>query len=123
MSSIQTQTSKKPVGSQSPARPRAPSVRLDRLQANARRASEFLKAIAHEGRLVILCQLARGEKSVSELAQTLDMRQPAVSQRLARLREEGLVTARRNGKSIYYSLSRPDVREVVEALERAFCRR
>ena len=91
--------------------------------ANARDATEFLKALAHEGRLVILCILVEGEKTVSELEELIGRRQAAISQQLARLRADNLVEARRDGKNIYYSLARPEVREIVEALHRAFCRR
>jgi DNA-binding transcriptional ArsR family regulator len=95
---------------------------LDLLLANARDASDFLKALSHEARLVILCLLVDGEKSVTELEQMLNLRQPAVSQQLARLRADNLVETRRDGKNIYYSLARPEVREVIGALHRAFCR-
>jgi DNA-binding transcriptional ArsR family regulator len=94
---------------------------LDTLVANAREASEFLKALSHEARLMILCLLSSGEKSVTEIEQMLRLRQPAVSQQLARLRSDGLVDTRRDGKNIYYSLARTEVREVIEALHRAFC--
>jgi len=90
---------------------------------NARGATEFLKALAHEARLVILCLLVEGEKTVTELEDLIGLRQAAISQQLARLRAENLVAARRNGKNMYYSLARPEVREIVEALHRAFCRR
>jgi len=95
---------------------------LDMLLANAREASEFLKALSHEVRLLILCFLIEGEKSVSEIEKMLKLRQPAVSQQLARLRADGLVETRRNGKNIYYSLARTEVRDVIEALHDAFCR-
>jgi len=90
--------------------------------ANARQASEFLKALSHEVRLLILCFLIDGEKTVSEIEKMLKLRQPAVSQQLARLRADGLVEARRNGKNIYYSLARTEVRDVIGALHDAFCR-
>jgi len=90
---------------------------------NAREASNFLKALSHETRLVILCLLVEGEKSVMELEQILKLRQPAISQQLARLRADHLVEARREGKNIYYSIGRPQVQEVVASLHRAFCRR
>lgn len=99
------------------------SLDLDLLLANARDASELLKALAHEARLVILCLLVERERSVSELEQLLNLRQPAVSQQLARLRADDLVDARRDGKNIYYTLARPEVREVIAALHRAFCER
>lgn len=103
------------------AKPSEDELDLDTLVANAREASEFLKALSHEARLMILCLLATGEKSVSEIEQTLRLRQPAVSQQLARLRIDNLVDTRRDGKNIYYSLTRTEVREVIEALHRAFC--
>jgi DNA-binding transcriptional ArsR family regulator len=101
-----------------------PPVRLDidEMLANAQMASEFLKALSHEVRLLILCFLIEGEKSVTEIEKMLKLRQPAVSQQLARLRAEGLVDARRNGKNIYYSLARTEVRDVIGALHDAFCR-
>ena len=86
----------------------------------ARQASEFLKALAHEGRLIILCHLADHERSVGELEQLLGARQAAVSQQLARLRHEGLVTSRREGKTIYYSLDDPKVRLLIETLHALF---
>ncbi len=88
---------------------------------NARDAAEFLKALAHEGRLLILCLLVERERTVGELEELVGIRQAAVSQQLARLRAENFVEARREGKNIYYSLARPEVREIVEALHRAFC--
>ena len=94
---------------------------MDALMEQARRASDFLKAFSHQARLVILCLLSEGEKTVGELAQILNLRQPAVSQQLARLRADGLVETRRNGKNMYYSLARPEVREIIAVLHRVFC--
>ncbi|MEZ5787347.1 MAG: metalloregulator ArsR/SmtB family transcription factor [Xanthobacteraceae bacterium] len=91
------------------------------LLERAQEASDFLKALAHESRLVILCLLAEGEKPVMELAELLDERQPSVSQQLARLKSEGLVCTRREGKQIYYSLARDEVRDVILVLHGAFC--
>lgn len=105
-----------------PAPPPDAAMDMGELLEQARAASEFLKALSHEARLVILCQLAEGEKSVTELEQSLNLRQPAVSQQLARLRADDLVATRRDGKNIYYSLARNEVREVISALHRAFCR-
>lgn len=96
-------------------------VDIAELLDRARDASEFLKALAHESRLVILCLLAEGEKSVMELADLLDQRQPSVSQQLARLKSEDLVQTRRDGKYIYYSLAREEVRDVILVLHAAFC--
>jgi DNA-binding transcriptional ArsR family regulator len=92
------------------------------LHSNAQEASEFLKALSHQVRLLILCFLFDGEKSVTEIEKMLKLRQPAVSQQLARLRADGLVEARRNGKNIYYSVARSEVSDVIQALHDAFCR-
>ncbi len=93
----------------------------DALMSSARDASGFLKALAHEGRLLILCLLIEQEKSVTEIEEVLSLRQPAISQQLARLRADGLVETRREGKNVFYSLARPEVREVIGTLHRAFC--
>ena len=90
---------------------------------NARSAAAYLKTLAHEGRLMILCHLGAGEKSVGELEQLLATRQAAVSQMLARLREEELVTTRRDGKTIYYSLANEDTSRVIGLLYEIFCAR
>lgn len=91
------------------------------MEANARAAAAFLKALAHEGRLMILCHLSSGEKSVTELEKLLDSRQAAVSQQLARLRMEGLVSCRREGKAIYYFLHDPKVRSAIGLVYDLFC--
>ncbi len=89
---------------------------------NAQGAAAFLKTLAHEGRLMILCHLGSGEKSVGELEELLDMRQAAVSQMLARLREEGFVSTRREGKTVYYRLANENTQEVIGLLHRLFCK-
>jgi len=96
---------------------------LERMVGNTKRASLFLKALAHESRLMILCILAEGEHSVSELEDLLDLRQPTVSQQLARLRADGLVSTRRDGKTIYYTLASDDARVVIGAIYDVFCRK
>ena len=95
---------------------------LDEFHSHACSAAEFLKAISHEGRLMILCHLATGEKSVSELEDLLSARQAAVSQQLSRLRQEGLVTPRREGKTIYYRLTDDRTRRMLEVVYDMFCR-
>ena len=102
---------------------RSRSNELDRMVENANRASNFLKALAHESRLMILCILAEGETSVSELEDLLNLRQPTVSQQLARLRADGLVSTRRNGKAIYYNLASEEARIVIGAIYDVFCRK
>ncbi len=89
---------------------------------SARAASDMLKALAHETRLMILCMLVEGEKSVSELEALLDMRQPTVSQQLARLRADRLVNTKREGKTIYYSLASEEARQVIEVLYKLYCK-
>jgi DNA-binding transcriptional ArsR family regulator len=98
-----------------------PGYDIDMLMSKARRASDFLKALSHENRLLLLCLLAERERSVSELEQILALRQPTVSQQLARLRLDGLVTARRDGKAIFYSLANEDVRRVITVLYSIYC--
>jgi DNA-binding transcriptional ArsR family regulator len=95
---------------------------MEKMVKNAQDASNFLKAISHEGRLMILCHLASGEKSVTELEDLLSARQAAVSQQLTRLRLEGLVTPRREGKAIYYSLTDDRPRQIIEVVYDLFCR-
>lgn len=86
-------------------------------------AAAYLKTLAHEGRLMILCHLGTGEKSVGELEGMLNVRQAAVSQMLARLRDEGLVSTRRDGKTIFYSLSDDKTKQVIGLLYALFCGR
>ncbi len=93
------------------------------MAGSAKRASDFLKALAHESRLMILCFLAEGEKSVGELEELLSLRQPTVSQQLARLRGDGLVSTRRDGKTIYYSLASEEARVVIGAVYDVFCKK
>ena len=98
-----------------------PDVDVDGMAEHAREASELLKALAHEGRLMILCGLLHGEKSVGELEALLSRRQASVSQQLARLRLEGLVCARRDGRMIYCSIANDNARSVIGALYTSFC--
>ena len=96
---------------------------IENILSSARDATDFLKAMAHEGRLIILCRLAQGECAVSELEEMLSARQAAVSQQLSRLRTEGLVTTRREGKTIYYSIKDERVRQMIDVVYRLFCER
>lgn len=94
---------------------------FERMGDSSRDASNMLKALSHESRLMILCHLVSGEKSVSELEDLLTVRQAAVSQQLARLRTEGLVSPRRDGKTIYYSLADERPRRMLELLYELYC--
>ncbi|MGC8203658.1 ArsR/SmtB family transcription factor [Aliiroseovarius sp. PTFE2010] len=94
---------------------------MDKMVANATEACNFLKAISHEGRMMILCHLATGEKTVTELEKLLSTRQAAVSQQLSRLRLEGLVSPRREGKVIYYSLTDDRSNKIISVVYDLFC--
>lgn len=88
----------------------------------AQNASDVLKALSNEHRLLILCLLSEGEKSVSDLENILSMPQPAVSQQLARLRFDHLVSTRRDGRTVYYSLANEDITQLVTMLYEFFCK-
>ena len=91
------------------------------LMASAERASGFLKALANEKRLMLLCLLANGDKAGSERKDALDMQQSAVSQQLARLRADSLVTFKRQGKTIRYTLASDAVRRTIGLLYELYC--
>ena len=110
-------------GSLDDAEPVTRGRELAEMVARAAEASAFMKALAHEGRMMILCHLSAGEKTVSQLETLLGQRQAAVSQQLARLRAEGLVECRRDGKARYYSVADPRAAEVVALMYRLFCAR
>jgi ArsR family transcriptional regulator len=84
-------------------------------------AATLLKALANEDRLLILCNLAAGEKNVTELQKILGLRQPTLSQQLSRLRYEGLVEFRRDGKSIHYRLASDEAARIIEVLYELYC--
>ncbi|KAA0677808.1 helix-turn-helix transcriptional regulator [Roseomonas genomospecies 6] len=91
------------------------------LQNNARRASTLLKAMSNERRLLILCYLSEGEKSVGELEELVDLSQSALSQHLARLRRDKLVRTRRAAQNIYYSLNGHEAQTIMATLHELFC--
>ena len=91
------------------------------LRANARRASVLLKAMSNERRLMILCHLTEGERSVGELEKLVGLSQSALSQHLARLRHDGFVTTRRAAQTIYYSLAGDEPRAVMAVLYDLYC--
>ena len=92
-----------------------------RMQSAADEASELLKALANRHRLLILCQLVDRERSVGELAEFLGIRDSTVSQHLALLRRDGLVAARREGQTIWYSISSAPARALLQTLYRIYC--
>lgn len=91
------------------------------MQAAAGRASELFKALANRHRLLIVCQLIEGERSVGELAEALGIRDSGVSQHLALLRKDGIVAARRDGQTIWYSIASTEVQELLTTLYRVYC--
>ncbi|OMH25305.1 helix-turn-helix transcriptional regulator [Motiliproteus sp. MSK22-1] len=91
------------------------------MRANARDAAQLLKALANESRLLILCYLDGKELSVTELNSYLDLSQSALSQHLAVLRRDGLVSTRRESQTIYYSLSGDTARRVIRTLHEMYC--
>lgn len=97
-------------------------INLGELQSRALRAAGLLKAMSNPVRLMVLCQLAEGEKSVGEIERGVDISQSALSQHLALLRSRGLVASRRAGQQIYYSLHGPEAPALLAALYEVYCR-
>ncbi|WP_339106959.1 metalloregulator ArsR/SmtB family transcription factor [Thioclava sp. GXIMD4216] len=93
----------------------------EEMTGRAQEAAGLLKALSHEGRLMILCHLTEGERSVSDLENLLGARQAAVSQQLARLRQDGLVETRRDGKTIFYSIRDERVKRLLTTMYELFC--
>ncbi len=93
----------------------------DQMLASAGEAEELLKAIANRHRLTILCQLIDGERSVGELADILSLRDSTVSQHLALLRKDGLVSTRRDGQTIWYAIDSAPARKMLETLYQIYC--
>ena len=91
------------------------------MERAAGKAAGLMRALANEHRLMILCQLASGERGVSELVAAVGLSQSAVSQHLARLRAEGIVATRRAAQAIYYSLACDEVRRVIDTLYAVYC--
>ena len=97
-------------------------MQAEKLQENAREASALLKAMSNEHRLLILCQLVPGEKSVGELVRLIGLSQSALSQHLARLRRDNLVRTRRDAQTIYYSIATAEPLAVLRLLYQLLCR-
>lgn len=95
---------------------------LEQMRQAARQACGLLKVLSNPDRLLILCYLAQGEARVGELEEGLGIVQPTLSQQLTVLREEALVTTRREGKNIYYSLASDEAMAVIQTLYVQFCR-
>jgi ArsR family transcriptional regulator len=99
------------------------SIALDmqQLRENADAAGQLLKTLANPDRLLLLCQLSQGERSVGELEQLLEIGQPTLSQQLAVLRREALVSTRREGKQIFYRISSAAALALINTLYQLFC--
>ena len=91
------------------------------LRAASNRACALMRVMSNPDRLLLLCQLAQGERRVGELEELLDIQQPTLSQQLAVLREEALVTTRRDGKQIYYSIASDAALAVLDVLYQQYC--
>ena len=96
-------------------------MQLAEMRETAPKVSALMKVLANENRLMILCQLVTDERSVGELADLLEMRQAALSQQLALLRKDGLVKTRREAQTIYYSLAREDLAQLLGFLYDTYC--
>ena len=94
---------------------------INEMERTAEKVSDLMKVLSNRTRLLILCQLVEGEKSVGDLAALLGAREQAVSQQLALLRKDGLVTNRRDGQTIFYRLARSDIEKLMEFLYRTYC--
>ena len=101
--------------------PDTSNIDLDTMRASADRTCGMLKTLSNPDRLLLLCQIAQGERCLSDLEEALDIHQPTLSQQLGVLREEGLVNTRRDGKRIYYSMASSQALAVMEVLYEQFC--
>ncbi|MNI81275.1 Biofilm growth-associated repressor [compost metagenome] len=96
---------------------------LATLRESAAQACTLLKALANEDRLLLLCQLVQNERNVGELESLTGIRQPTLSQQLGVLRDEGLVSTRRDGKYVYYQMASFEVSQVMKTLSSLYCGR
>jgi DNA-binding transcriptional ArsR family regulator len=98
-----------------------PSLDLEKMNASAGHACRLMKVLSNPDRLMLLCQLSQGERRVGELEEILSITQPTLSQQLTVLREEKLVTTRRDGKSIYYQIVSQPTLAIMNVLFDQFC--
>lgn len=98
-----------------------PAIELESLRTAADSACRLMKVLSNPDRLLLLCQLAQGEKRVGELEALVGIAQPTLSQQLGVLRDEGMVNARRDGKNVYYSVSSPQALAMLKVLYEQFC--
>jgi DNA-binding transcriptional ArsR family regulator len=109
------------IPSKTPIQMTSIAMTLQHMKASAEQACKLMKVLSNPDRLMILCQLANAELCVSEIEKLLSIGQPTLSQQLTVLREEGLVTTRRDGKNIYYQISSTSVLAVIQTLYEQFC--
>lgn len=98
-----------------------PDIDLETMRSSASRTCAMLKTLSNPDRLLLLCHISQGESCVSDLEEALDIHQPTLSQQLGVLRDEGLVTTRRDGKFIYYSVASKEAMAVMQVLYEQFC--
>lgn len=98
-------------------------VNFNELRLSADKASKLMKVMANTDRLMLLCQLSMGEKSVGELEDSLDIRQPTLSQQLTVLRQSDLVATRREGKNIFYRIASQSALAVMQVLHQEICKK
>ena len=98
------------------------SLELEQMHSAAEQACKLMKVLSHPGRVMILCQLSKGELRVGELEEALGIVQPTLSQQLTVLRDEELVSTRREGKSIYYQVTSPKALAVIDTLYEQYCK-
>jgi DNA-binding transcriptional ArsR family regulator len=101
--------------------PDTAELNIEQMRAAAERATALLRVLAHEDRLLLLCQLSQRELCVGELEEQLDIHQPMLSQQLGVLRRQELVTTRRDGKRIYYRIADPRARALLQTLYSLYC--
>ncbi len=96
---------------------------LKTMRKHAGRAADMLRALSHEARLLVLCELIGGERSAGELVERSGLSQSALSQHLAKLRDEGLVATRRESQTIYYRIADPNAARILGTLHDIYCRK
>jgi len=101
--------------------PDTSELNIEQMRAAAERATALLRVLAHEDRLLLLCQISQRELCVSELEKQLDLHQPMLSQQLGVLRRQELVATRRDGKRIYYQIADPRAMALLQTLYSLYC--
>jgi len=95
---------------------------IEKMQASAQKASNIMKLLGHPHRLMILCELNAGEMSVGELSEKINIGQSPLSQHLARMRHEGVVSCRRESQTVYYSINKGPASRLIEVLYDIYCK-